>query len=61
MVPLKWGCKGVRGVWGGKMDVESDGEAPPTWDILTNIEVAYAPHLLCGTLVGGPCVALGGW
>ena len=53
------GCLGVRDVWGGKMDLESDGEAPPAWDILTNIEVACAPHLLCGTLMGPICGA--GW
>ena len=34
------------------MDLERDGEASPTWDILTNIEVPHVPHMLSGTLVG---------
>ena len=38
-----YGCLGVRDVWGGIIDMESDGEGTTTWDILTNIEVAYAP------------------
>ena len=41
MAPLKWKCEGgmgvwgslgVRGVWGGIMDMEIDGEGTPTWD-----------------------------
>ena len=46
------GCLDVRDMWGGKKDMESNGEAPPTGDILINIEVVHASHLLCGTLVG---------
>ena len=41
------------------MDLESDGELPPTWDILINTEVVHVPHLLCGTLLGyGPYVGV---
>ena len=49
------GYLGARGVMGGIMDMESDGEASPTLGIHTNIEVACTPfcviHLqgsMCG-------------
>ena len=43
----------VRGVWGVKMDLESDRKAPPTWDILTNIEVVMWCIVGGGPYVGG--------
>ena len=45
--------RGVRDVWGGKMDLESDGKAPPAWDILTNIEVEHAPSFVLWFTIGG--------
>ena len=35
------------------MNLETDGEAPPTWDILTNIEVACASICCVLDLCGG--------
>ena len=57
MVPLKSGCKGVRGVWvfGVYGEVlwiwKLMGKAPPSWDH-TYQTFAHAPHLLYGTLRG---------
>ena len=36
------------------------GRHPLTRDILTNIEVVHAPHLLCSTLVGGHMLRVDG-
>ena len=53
---------GVKSVWGGKMDLESVGEAPAVWNILTNTEVVCAPsHLLWGTFVSGSMCGESGW
>ena len=59
MAPLKWGCRGVWGVWrayGVSRGWYGKKEGTPAWDNTYQIEVAYAPILLCGIHMreGGP-------
>ena len=62
MVPLKWGCKGVRGVWvckEVKWIWKVMGRDPSHGIYLPTLKFCV-PHLLCGTLVGGSCMVLDG-
>ena len=51
------GCLGAKGVWGGKMDLESNGEAPSYGIYLPTLKVCMPPFVMCCT-VGGPYVGV---
>ena len=53
------GCKGVRVVWAGKMDMEKEWGGPPHGIYLPTLKLHLPPPFLCGTLVEGPYVGGG--
>ena len=54
MAPLKWGCRGVMGVWGVGYygSSKDDMEGTPTWDNTYQMKKSI-PHLLYGKHYAG--------